>query len=74
MESRRIERLRRGDWQFGHQGRHNGVGTEECPRELHHHHDEFCDSPTDVELRAAGIEPEDFRARSRADHRSNFGR
>jgi hypothetical protein len=54
MESRRIERLRRGDWQFGHQGRHNGVGTEECPRELHHHHDEMVPLNPNM-LRVGGV-------------------
>jgi hypothetical protein len=27
-------------------GRHHGVGTDECPRRLHHHHDEKCVDPT----------------------------
>ncbi len=34
-------------------------------RELHHHHDEFCQLPTNEELLAAGIDPKDFKARSR---------
>ena len=64
--SARIEKLKRGDWQFGHAGRHRGTGAPDCPRDSHHHHDEFCDLPTDEELEAAGIDPETFRARSRA--------
>lgn len=31
--------------QWGCDGRHYGNGTKECPRELHHHHDEFCKKP-----------------------------
>jgi hypothetical protein len=61
-----VERLKRGDWQFGHAGRHHGTGAPDCPRELHHHHDEFCSRPTMAELRAAGIDPADFKPRSRA--------
>jgi len=38
--------------QFGCGGRHHGRGTPDCPRELHHHHDEFCDRP-------AGLTTED---------------
>lgn len=60
-----VERLKMGDWSFGHAGRHHGNGSPGCPRELHHHHDEFCTTPTDAELRAAGIDPHDFRATSR---------
>lgn len=70
---RRIEKLRQGDWQFGHAGRHHGIGTEDCPRKLHHHHDEFCDYPTHDELVAAGIDPEEFKVRSRAGHRGFYG-
>jgi hypothetical protein len=58
-------RLKTGNWQFGHGGSHHGTGTEECPRELHHHCDMFCDEPTKQELRRAGINPKDFRSRSR---------
>lgn len=61
----RIEKLRRGDWQFGHVGEHHGIGSEDCPRYLHHHHDEFCDLPTETELWIAGIDPKDFKNRSR---------
>lgn len=32
--------------QYGHAGRHHGVGTPDCPRELHHHHDERCEQPS----------------------------
>lgn len=66
MNPLRIDRLKMGDWSFGHAGRHHGVGTEDCPRHLHHHHDEFCALPTIKELRTAGIDPNNFRARSRA--------
>lgn len=31
--------------QYGHAGRHHGDGSADCPRELHHHHDERCDPP-----------------------------
>jgi hypothetical protein len=61
-----VEKLKRGDWQFGHAGRHHGNGSPDCPRELHHHHDEFCAWPTVEELKAAGIDPNEFRPRSRA--------
>jgi protein gp37 len=33
--------------QYGHAGRHNGIGTPECPRISHHHHDERCRFPID---------------------------
>ncbi len=33
--------------QYGHAGRHNGIGTPECPRMSHHHHDERCRFPID---------------------------
>jgi hypothetical protein len=36
--------------QYGHAGRHHGVGTPDCPRELHHHHDERCEPPGAVAL------------------------
>ena len=60
-----VKRLKMGDWSFGHAGRHHGIGTKDCPRELHHHHDEFCSTPTNEELLAAGIDPKEFKARSR---------
>lgn len=28
--------------QFGCEGQHHGIGTKECPKELHHHHDDRC--------------------------------
>lgn len=56
-----VERLKSGDWSFGHDGFHNGNGTEECPFERHHHHDEFCMRPTIQELIAAEIPPKDFK-------------
>lgn len=37
-------------YQWGHDGRHRGRGTPDCPRELHHHHDERCDPPPIVKL------------------------
>ena len=33
--------------QYGHAGQHHGVGTPECPTDLHHHHDERCEAPAD---------------------------
>lgn len=36
--------------QYGHAGRHHGIGTPDCPRELHHHHDEKCEPPGAVAL------------------------
>ncbi len=65
IDPRVVARLRSGDWSFGHDGQHHGIGTPDCPRELHHHHDEFCTRPTLAELRAAGIDPATFKARSR---------
>lgn len=59
-------KLTRGDWQFGCAGRHREIGTKDCPRELHHHHDVLCASPTKRELRQAGINPKEFRVQSRA--------
>lgn len=64
--ARRVARLRAGNWQFGHEGRHRGPGTQDCPRHFHHHCDDFCALPTFGELREAGINPNDFKARSRA--------
>lgn len=60
-----VRRLKMGDWSFGHSGRHHGIGTDDCPRELHHHHDEFCVLPTRAELLAAGVDPAHFKAKSR---------
>lgn len=65
INERVVERLKSGDWSFGHAGKHHGKGTKDCPRRLHHHHDEFCLRPSNAELRAAGIEPKDFKSRSR---------
>ena len=28
--------------QRGCEGQHHGIGSEECPRALHHHHDKLC--------------------------------
>jgi hypothetical protein len=36
--------------QYGHEGRHHGTGAPDCPRELHHHHDERCTPPGVGEL------------------------
>lgn len=66
FDERRIARLRMGDNSFGHDGQHFGVGTEECPKNMHHHHDQFCDYPSRGELTAAGIDPETFKVRNRA--------
>lgn len=60
-----VAKLLSGDWQFGHAGIHLGNGTKDCPLHLHHHHDEFCMLPTKQELHAVGIDPKDFKARSR---------
>jgi hypothetical protein len=35
--------------QYGHAGRHHGVGTPDCPRELHHHHDERCEPRSGID-------------------------
>lgn len=64
----RIDRLRRGNWQFGHDGRHHGNGSPECPLALHHHHDEFCSLPAPYELFEAGISLKEFHAASRSGH------
>lgn len=42
----------RSYYQWGHEGRHHGIGTPDCPRDLHHHHDERCDPPPIVRLLA----------------------
>lgn len=60
-----VERLKRGDWSFGHAGQHIGIGTSWCPSRPHHHHDEFCWPPTILELQAAGIDPKTFQIRKR---------
>lgn len=65
FESPRIIRLRNGDWSFGHGGTHHGVGTEECPTKRHHHCDDFCSSPSSLELMEAGINPRSFTEQSR---------
>ena len=65
MDNPRIARLKMGNWQFGHHGMHRGVGTKDCPKERHHHHDLFCATPTVFELQQAGIDPAEFRARTR---------
>ena len=31
--------------QFGCAGYHHGIGTKECPKESHHHHDDKCENP-----------------------------
>ena len=33
--------------QFGCDGKHHGVGTLDCPKEPHHHHDNWCKHPCD---------------------------
>ena len=62
----RVRRLKSGNWQFGHAGRHRGNGTKDCPVTEHHHHDEFCYPPTRFELQQAGIDPKEFKVQSRA--------
>jgi hypothetical protein len=61
----RIKRLKNGDFSFGHAGTHHGIGTEDCPKHRHHHHDEFCALPTMLELRQAGLNPNEFKPKSR---------
>jgi hypothetical protein len=65
MTTSRILRLKNGDWSFGHNGTHHGIGTKDCPERLHHHHDAFCKPPTPFELMAAGIDPDKFEMRPR---------
>ena len=62
----RIEALKRGRTQWGHQGRHHGNGSPDCPRELHHHHDDFCQLPYPAEIAAAGVEVPEGGWHSRA--------
>jgi hypothetical protein len=62
---KRVERLRGGDWSFGHAGTHHGDGGPGCPRNHHHHCDEFCRLPSREELQAAGIDPAKFTVKSR---------
>lgn len=51
----RIRRIQAEPYpQFGHEGTHRGSGSPDCPRERHHHHDEFCSPPTLSEWREAG--------------------
>lgn len=57
----RIKRLMAGDYSFGCSGRHVGSGAPDCPHTPHHHHDEFCNPPTLVELYDAGVDPLVFR-------------
>lgn len=49
-----VNRLRQGNLQFGHAGRHRGDGSPDCPKHLHHHHDQFCRQPTVAEWLEAG--------------------
>lgn len=51
----RVEFLRRGETQWGHDGRHSGDGSPGCPRQYHHHHDVRCDWPTRAECEEAGV-------------------
>lgn len=66
LDPRRIDALKRGEVQWGHQGRHNGVGTKECPKELHHHHDFRCKLPTPLELFTANVKEPDNGWQSRS--------
>ncbi|MGE5612659.1 MAG: hypothetical protein ACM3UO_00090 [Bacillota bacterium] len=52
---RRVERLKQ-TLQWGHNGRHHGNGSPDCPRELHHHCDDYCALPTPTECRLAGVQ------------------
>lgn len=61
----RIQRLKAGDWSFGCDGTHHGTGAKGCPKRRHHHHDAFCQHPTLFELRKAGINPAEFKVKSR---------
>jgi len=53
VEAQTVERAARvaDQWgrdrgmQFGCDGQHRGRGTKDCPKELHHHHDDRCESP-----------------------------
>jgi hypothetical protein len=51
----RIERIKAEPFpQFGCAGRHKGNGAPDCPLDLHHHHDWFCNLPTPWEWHLAG--------------------
>lgn len=63
---RRIDALKRGRDQWGHGGRHRGNGAPDCPRTLHHHHDEFCMLPLPSECALAGVTAPEGGWRSRA--------
>lgn len=63
---RRIEALRDGRIQWGHAGTHHGTGAPDCPRERHHHHDDYCRLPYPVEVYAAGVTMPEGGWRSRA--------
>jgi hypothetical protein len=65
MITARIRRLLAGDYSFGCDGTHRGYGSQECPRQPHHHHDDFCNPPTNSELIQAGIDLNEFKIRSR---------
>ena len=56
---RRIEALKEGRIQWGHDGTHHGTGTTECPTERHHHHDVYCAMPTAYEMAMAGVQMPD---------------
>lgn len=55
FESPRILRLRSGDYSFGHGGMTKGI----------HMCDDFCASPSSLELMEAGINPRNFVEQSR---------
>lgn len=55
--ARRVEALRNGCTQWGHDGAHHGTsGDPTCPSFLHHHHDDRCALPTRRECEMAGVE------------------
>lgn len=64
IDNRRIVALKAGRLQWGHDGMHHGNGSPDCPRELHHHHDEFCKLPTPQECRIAGVTETQWHSRA----------
>jgi hypothetical protein len=60
--------------QYGHEGRHHGVGTPDCPRDLHHHHDERCERPGVTAARAAVAALRDRRQRARETFHDEWSR
>lgn len=70
---RRIQRLSHGQSQWGHAGQHRGSGAPDCPRTMHHHHDDFCALPTWWECEMAGVEyQKSWPSRAGASYRVQF--